>query len=105
MATPFIAGSAALLLQARGTANIKQTALAMRDLLQSTASVIPSSNMDGGLLQTASQQGAGLVQVFRAIESKTSVKPGQLNLNDTAFFNGQLVKLLMDASGARLMGT
>ncbi|KZT21765.1 subtilisin-like protease [Neolentinus lepideus HHB14362 ss-1] len=84
MATPFVAGSAALLLQNRG----KDTAKSLRSLLQTTASNVASSKTDGDPLQTVSQQGAGLIQVDRAISTKTVVSPGQLTLNDTAHFEG-----------------
>jgi subtilisin family serine protease len=87
MATPFTAGAAALILQARGKGSA--TALGMRDLLQSTAASISRSHTDGDLYQTASQQGAGLIQVYDAIKTKTIVTPGQLTLNDTEYFNQQ----------------
>ncbi|KAI0786595.1 subtilisin-like protease [Abortiporus biennis] len=57
MATPFTAGSAGLILQAKGK-------------------VDP--------LQTLSQQGAGLVDVFTAINTKTVVSPSEILLNDTS---------------------
>ena len=92
MAAPFAAGSAALLLQARGKA--ESTALGLRDLLQTTAGSVGSSHTDGALLQTAAQQGAGLINVFAALNAKTIVTPGQLALNDSAFFQGQSVVIV-----------
>ncbi|EPQ55564.1 subtilisin-like protease [Gloeophyllum trabeum ATCC 11539] len=84
MATPFTAGSAALILQAKG----KSVAKSIRNLFQTTASAVASSKTDGDPLQTVSQQGAGLIQVDRAIGTTTVVSPGQLTLNDTAHFEG-----------------
>ncbi|KZV90011.1 subtilisin-like protease [Exidia glandulosa HHB12029] len=82
MATPHTAGAAALILQAKG----KSAALAknMRTLLETTAQTIASDKEDGAAPQTLSQQGAGLINVYNAINYKTSVSPGELLLNDTA---------------------
>ncbi|KAK0225536.1 pyrolysin [Armillaria fumosa] len=84
MATPFTAGAAALILQSKGKG--PKVGLAVRDLLQSTASPVLSENTEGSLLQTATQQGAGLIQVDRAVHTTTIVTPAQLLLNDTANF-------------------
>ncbi|KAH6897589.1 pyrolysin [Coprinopsis sp. MPI-PUGE-AT-0042] len=85
MSTPFIAGSAALVLSVKGVT--PQVGLATRDLLESTANYVPSKPADGSLLQTAIQQGAGLVNVFRAIHTTTIISPAELVLNDTSYFN------------------
>jgi len=84
MATPFVAGSAALLLSVKG----KSTAVASaaRNLFQTTAQMVPSSKTDGDPLQTLTQQGAGLINVFDAIHATTIVSPGELILNDAANF-------------------
>ncbi|KAF9650862.1 subtilisin-like protease [Thelephora ganbajun] len=84
MATPFVAGSVALVLQARGKTPI--VALAMRDLLKSTASPIASNLTDAKPLQTLIQAGAGLIQVDRAVNTKTIIQPGHWTLNDTTHF-------------------
>ncbi|TFK50631.1 subtilisin-like protease [Heliocybe sulcata] len=84
MATPFVAGSAALVLQSKG----KDAAKSLRTLFQTTASNVASSKTDGEPLQTVSQQGAGLIQVDRALSTKTVVSPGQFTLNDTEHFEG-----------------
>jgi len=44
--------------------------------------------MDGGPLQTVSQQGAELINVFGAIYATMVVWPSELLLNDTAHFEG-----------------
>ena len=85
MATPFVAGSAALLLQAKGTS--ASGAKSLRDLSQATVSPIGSSLTDGGPLQMLEQQGTGLIQVNDVVNAKTVISPGQLLRNDTAHFN------------------
>jgi subtilisin family serine protease len=82
MATPFTAASAALVLQIRG--NNAQVAKGIRSLLESTGQRIPSSKTDGDPLQTVTQQGAGLLNVFNAVHAETIVSPTELIVNDTA---------------------
>ena len=84
MATPFTAGSSALVLQAKGKG--ASVVKGLRDLFQATASPVGSSATDSDPLQTLAQQGAGLIQVNLAINTKTVVSPAQLLLNDTAHF-------------------
>ncbi|KAF8521827.1 subtilisin-like protease [Gautieria morchelliformis] len=86
MATPFMAGSAALLLQVKGTS--LSVARGARTRFETTAQAIPSSKNGGDPLQTLTQQGAGLINVFDAIHFETTVSPGELILNDTAHFVG-----------------
>ncbi|KAG8915767.1 hypothetical protein FRC01_003516 [Tulasnella sp. 417] len=83
MATPFAAGAAALILQKRGKG--KDSALAVRGLLESTGKAVPSSKKSGDPLQTLAQAGAGLLDVYEAVHGKTIVTPAQLALNDTAY--------------------
>ncbi|KAL0953072.1 hypothetical protein HGRIS_007272 [Hohenbuehelia grisea] len=83
MATPFAAGAAALVLQARG----KQVARSLRDIFQSTSAGVAATHEKGSPLQTVSQQGAGLIHVDRAVHTSTLVTPAQLMLNDTANFD------------------
>ncbi|PPQ90634.1 hypothetical protein CVT25_006617 [Psilocybe cyanescens] len=84
MATPFLAGSSALLLSVKGRS--PAVATAARTLFETTAQMIGSSKTDGAPLQTLTQQGSGLVNVFNAIHATTIVSPGELILNDTANF-------------------
>ncbi|KAF8800185.1 subtilisin-like protease [Phlegmacium glaucopus] len=86
MACPFVAGASALLLSARG--NTIHVAKSARNLFESTAQKVPSNNMDGGPLQTLTQQGAGLINVYDAIHTTTIISPAELILNDTAHFVG-----------------
>ncbi|KAH6897537.1 peptidase [Coprinopsis sp. MPI-PUGE-AT-0042] len=84
MAAPFTAGSAALLLQHKGkTAAIGKAA---RTIFQTTAQTVRSTQEENGLPQTVTQAGAGLINVYDALFSTTTVSPGQLVLNDTANF-------------------
>ncbi|KAF9050212.1 pyrolysin [Panaeolus papilionaceus] len=84
MACPFVAGSAALLLQAKGKGVAARHVA--RDLFETTANKIQSSKNDDAPLQTLTQAGAGLVDVYRALHAETIISPGQLVLNDTANF-------------------
>ncbi|KAI0335098.1 subtilisin-like protease [Cubamyces sp. BRFM 1775] len=84
MATPFIAGVSALLLSVKGTS--PEVGLTARTLLEMTAQRVPSSHTDGDPLQTLTQQGAGLVDAFKAIHADVIVSPSELITNDTAHF-------------------
>ena len=84
MATPFVAGSAALLLAAKGKS--QDVALSARTLFETTSKSVPSSKTDGDPLQTLTQQGAGLIDVYVAIHTTTIASPGELILNDTTYF-------------------
>ncbi|KAJ7187915.1 subtilisin-like protease [Mycena filopes] len=86
MATPFMAGSAALLLSVKG--KTPAVARGARGRFQATAVPIGSTLTDADPLQTATQQGAGLVQVFDAIFGTTLLSRTELILNDTAHFAG-----------------
>ena len=94
MATPFTAGSAALVLQAKGTG--ADVVKGLRSLFQATAAPVSASSSDGDL-QTLAVQGAGLIQVNAAISTKTIVSPTQLLLNDTAHLKPMCVHLLSNA--------
>ena len=80
MASPHVAGGVALLLQARpGT-----SAQDVRDILQNTA--VPKNwwgNPGLGLLDNVHRQGAGMLQIDKAIEATTLVTPGKLALGES----------------------
>ncbi len=82
MATPFVAGSGALLLEAFGRHKVIYKGARTR--FQTTASGVPSSRTDGDPMQTLSQAGAGLINVHKAVHATSFVSPGELRLNDTA---------------------
>ncbi|CAE6448675.1 unnamed protein product [Rhizoctonia solani] len=86
MATPFVAGSAALLLQIRGKNS--DTAKAARALFQNTAIPVKETTSNTSSIETAAHQGAGLLNVYNAAKSTGSLTPTELLLNDTANFNG-----------------
>lgn len=88
MATPFIAGSAALLFQKNGkTAAVARGA---KSLFETTSQAIPQTNTNSTgnpSLQSLAQAGAGLINVFNALTVKTTISPAELLLNDTAHLN------------------
>lgn len=73
MATPFVAGAAALLIQARkqaGDRNVSQVDVLNR--IRSTA--VPTFNTTKGtLLETTAKQGGGLLNVFNALHYSSRV--------------------------------
>ncbi|KAJ3218460.1 hypothetical protein HDU67_005556 [Dinochytrium kinnereticum] len=79
MATPYAAGAAALILQAFG--RNRPTYEEFRTLLQNTAQF--RNKFGTELVDSVSYQGAGLIDVYAAIMSKTVVTPSRLAFNDT----------------------
>ncbi|EJD53701.1 subtilisin-like protease [Auricularia subglabra TFB-10046 SS5] len=84
MATPHVAGVAALILKARGKGAVK----GLRDLLETTSQSIPQSVEEGAIPHTLIQAGAGQLNVHNALTYQTVVTPGELLLNDTANWKG-----------------
>ncbi len=81
MAAPHVAGAVALMLQA----NPEMTPAEVLTRLQNTAepsefAVIP----DTGFLDAAHHQGAGLIQVDKAIVGTTTVSPGKISTGESA---------------------
>jgi minor extracellular serine protease Vpr len=79
MASPHVAGAAALLLQARpGT-----PAQNVRDILQNSADPSLWSLAPGyGLLDNVNRQGAGLLDIDDAILSTTEIEPGKISAGE-----------------------
>lgn len=80
MASPHVAGAVALLLQARPNT----PAQAVRSILQNTAE--PKAwwgNPSLGFLDQVHRQGAGMLQIDRAILSTAKVEPGKLSLGES----------------------
>ncbi|CEL53508.1 Minor extracellular protease vpr OS=Bacillus subtilis (strain 168) GN=vpr PE=1 SV=1 [Rhizoctonia solani AG-1 IB] len=85
MASPFVAGAAALLFQIHGkNATTSQIA---RSVFQNTAMPVMHT-VNVSLAPTTGQQGAGLVNVYDAIKATGSLLPAEMLLNDTAHFQG-----------------
>ncbi|KAJ3332200.1 hypothetical protein HDU76_000973 [Blyttiomyces sp. JEL0837] len=78
MATPYVAGCIALLLQSNPSLTFPQ----VRATLQNYAK--PAPIFGSSLVDSVARQGAGLVQIYDSIISKTFVSPSALALNDTA---------------------
>ncbi|HYY59465.1 MAG TPA: S8 family serine peptidase [Pyrinomonadaceae bacterium] len=80
MASPHVAGTVALLLQARPTTNAGD----VRAILQNTSSPrLWFGNPGLGFLENVHRQGAGLVQIDKAVLSTTTVNPGSLALGES----------------------
>ncbi len=80
MASPHVAGTAALLLEAKP----RTPAQAVRTILQNSAE--PKNwwgNPALGLLDQVHRQGAGMVQIDRAVLAATRVEPGKLSLGES----------------------
>ncbi|KAJ3002785.1 UNVERIFIED_CONTAM: hypothetical protein HDU68_006007, partial [Siphonaria sp. JEL0065] len=77
MATPYVSGVAALVIQARG----KLTFTEFKGYLQNSASLRPIFATN--ITHSPSYQGAGLVNAFGAASSRTLVTPSSISLNDT----------------------
>ncbi|KAL0567379.1 hypothetical protein V5O48_014617 [Marasmius crinis-equi] len=86
MSAPYVAGCAALILQARGRS--ADVARQVRDLLETTSVPVLSNHSKNALLQTVTIAGAGMVDAYAAAHSETLLWPGELLLNDTKHFNG-----------------
>ncbi|KAJ3218462.1 hypothetical protein HDU67_005558 [Dinochytrium kinnereticum] len=79
MSAPYTSGALALLLQAKGKVGFEMA----RTLLMNTAR--PSNVRLGVLTDSVARQGAGLLNIYNAITTKTLVTPPALSLNDTKY--------------------
>ncbi len=80
MASPHVAGAAALMLQAQP----KTKAKAMRDILQNSADpALWSLNPGSGYYDSVHRQGAGMLDIDDAILATTLVKPGKISLGES----------------------
>lgn len=79
MSAPHVAGAAALLLQAAPGTDTRQ----VRTMLQNTASPKPWwGNPALGFLDNVHRQGAGMLQIDKAIAATSAVSPGKLSLGE-----------------------
>jgi subtilisin family serine protease len=84
LSAPYVAGASALLLQIRGKTAV--TAKAARSIFENNAVPVKASTSNTALIETASHQGAALIQVYNAAKNTGSMLPAELLLNDTAYF-------------------
>ncbi|KAB5590080.1 Minor extracellular protease vpr protein [Ceratobasidium theobromae] len=96
MSTPYVAGAAALLLQAHGKS--PETVHAIRTILQNTAVPTKETKAPDSLTDTAAHQGAGLLQVYDAIKSASMMYPSELLLNDTSHFKNSHLLFIKNLS-------
>jgi minor extracellular serine protease Vpr len=82
MASPHVAGAVALLLQAKGwTAATPAQAASVRGLLQNVAKPAPNS-AGSSLLAPVHRQGAGMLQIDKAIQSTVTVTPAKIAVGE-----------------------
>jgi hypothetical protein len=79
---PLAAGAAALWISAKGR---QSTSSFLRNALQSTAMPVPYKN---GAAESVAYSGAGLVQVYDAINADTTISRSEMFLNDTQYHTG-----------------
>jgi subtilisin family serine protease len=81
MASPHVAGAAALYLQAHPRTRARD----VRSILQNSADPLPWAGAPGlGFLDHVARQGAGMLDIDDAILATTEITPGKLSLGDSA---------------------
>ncbi|KAI8843071.1 peptidase S8/S53 domain-containing protein [Chytridium lagenaria] len=83
MACPYVAGVAALILEAYG--KDRPTFEQVRTILQNSA--VPQKKFGTDMIDSVSYQGAGLINAYKALTTKTVVTPSRIALNDTSNIN------------------
>ncbi|KAJ3107280.1 hypothetical protein HDU97_004419 [Phlyctochytrium planicorne] len=81
MSSPYASGAMALLLEAKGVGNLDFKSA--QTLLMNTAE--PKRIYRSPLVDSVTRQGAGLINIFNAITTKTVVEPPLIQLNDTKY--------------------
>lgn len=89
MAAPYVSGCIALLLQGLKSRREKSTTETVKSYLQNTATI--SKLFGSNLMNSVALQGAGLVNVYKALTTKTLVAPQMISLNDTDNTNFQYI--------------
>lgn len=80
MSAPHVAGAVAMLLQKRPDT----PAADVREILQNTAKPTPWSGNPGiGFLEPVARQGAGMIDIFAAVNNQVHVSPGKLSLGES----------------------
>ena len=96
MSSPHVAGAAALMLEARP----HTPSQAMRGLLQNTSQPRPWWGAPtAGFLDNTNRQGAGMLQIDKAILATTTVNPAKLSLGESQF-GGSTQTLTVSNNGA-----
>ncbi|KAF9363145.1 hypothetical protein BGX34_004764 [Mortierella sp. NVP85] len=86
MATPYLAGSHALYMQAKKS---KPHGDVIRQALKNTATI--SSEAESKTKASVAKQGAGLVNMLRAITTTTSISPDHIDLLDSKNFKKNVI--------------
>jgi len=90
MATPYLAGVAALFQSVHGISAVSP--LQLKDILVTTANQVNfydgDSSSASDLLASVAEQGGGLVQAYNAIKWSSRVHPSVLHLNDSIHYDG-----------------
>ncbi|KAF8923686.1 hypothetical protein BGZ58_002656 [Dissophora ornata] len=94
MATPYIAGSHALYMQAK---KAKAHGDDIRKVFKNTATI--SSNAGSKTKASATKQGSGLINVLNAITATTSISPDHLDLLDSVHTQQKTVKIQLKNYG------
>lgn len=101
MSSPHVAGGVALLLEAKGKPTNGAEAAAVRGLLQNTADPKPWWGNPGlGFFDNVHRQGAGMMQIDRAITAPVSVSPGKISLAEAGSATTQTLSLSNSSSSA-----
>jgi len=93
MATPYTAGSAALVLQTKGKLKPTET----RDLLKQNA--VPVTELGMTSITTVVRQGAGLINVRNAVLSTTAVSPVSIPLKSSDIKAGKFTRITVTNKG------
>ncbi|KAF9423317.1 hypothetical protein BGZ76_003668, partial [Entomortierella beljakovae] len=93
MATPYVAGSHALYMQSK---KAKPHGDVIRKVFKNTATL--TSNYKGKTKASVAKQGAGLINVLRAVLTTTSITPDHIDLLDTVNFKKN-VKIVLKNEG------
>ncbi len=96
MATPYVAGSHALYMQAKHT---KPRGDEIRKVFKNTATI--SKNYNSKSFTSVAKQGGGLINVLRAIETTSSITPDHIDLLDTNHLQ-KSVKITLKNNGKRV---
>lgn len=99
MAAPYMAGVGALFFSSRGgrAALGGDSVKVARDRVIASARSI-KHNDGSGNEASVGKQGAGLIDVQKIIESRTTISPAYLELNDTVHFSGSHEVVLMNSN-------